>query len=195
MKGAMEKAEELGQNHPEQLHAPAVQQPGQSGDPSQDHGRGDLERHGREGRYPGGRRRHRRDHHRGCRRSSRSESRGSRPLPWSPMLPRFSPAENPARTRSRGSGRVLCPRSSTGGSWMRSSRFPGRRCRRNGPAAGQKGRNPCRDFQRSGRVGCAPGGQTPGEQGKAHRGGPPRHGGAVSFHLALQVMTESEGEG
>ncbi len=44
--------------------APAVQEPGQPGDPREDHRPGDLERHRRRHRRAGGRRRHRRHHHR-----------------------------------------------------------------------------------------------------------------------------------
>ena len=55
-----------GRAEQELLHAAAVQEPGQSGNPSQDHGRGNLARHRRPGRYLRQRRRHRRhDHRRG----------------------------------------------------------------------------------------------------------------------------------
>ena len=60
MKGAIRKAEELVTQHARRLHPPAVQEPGQPGDPPPHHRRGNLARHRRQGRYPGQRRRHRR---------------------------------------------------------------------------------------------------------------------------------------
>ena len=50
--------------HRQSVHAAAIQEPGQPGDPSQDHGRGNLGRHQGQGRYPRVRRRHRRHDHR-----------------------------------------------------------------------------------------------------------------------------------
>ena len=51
MPGAVRKAEELVAPEQELLHAAAVQESGQSGNSSQDHGRGNLARHRRQGRY------------------------------------------------------------------------------------------------------------------------------------------------
>ena len=53
-----------GEEHAARLHAPAVQEPRQSRDPSPHDRRGDLARHRRPDRHPGLRRRHRRHHHR-----------------------------------------------------------------------------------------------------------------------------------
>ena len=64
MPGAVRKAEELVKNTPQRVHAPAIQEPGQSRDPPPHDGRGDLARHRRQGRHPGQRRRHRRHDHR-----------------------------------------------------------------------------------------------------------------------------------
>ena len=51
MPGAVRKAEELVASEQELLHAAAVQESGQSGNPSQNHGRGNLERYRRASRY------------------------------------------------------------------------------------------------------------------------------------------------
>ena len=47
MKGAIAKAEELAADDPRRRHPAAVREPGQSGNPPHDHGRGNLERHRR----------------------------------------------------------------------------------------------------------------------------------------------------
>ena len=62
--GRGRKAEEIVQNTPNCVHAPAVQEPGQPRDPPQDHRRGDLARHRRPGRHPRVRRGHGRHDHR-----------------------------------------------------------------------------------------------------------------------------------
>ena len=77
------------EEHAQRVHAPAIQEPGQSRDPSPDNGRGNLARHRRPDRHPGQRRRHRRNDHRlrrglksrkpSVRRSSRS-SRSNSPV-------------------------------------------------------------------------------------------------------------------
>ena len=64
MPGAIAQGRRAGRAKQKLLHAAAVQEPGQSGNPPQDHRRGNLERHRRQGRYPRLRRRHRRHHHR-----------------------------------------------------------------------------------------------------------------------------------
>ena len=83
MNGAIAKAEELLASHAQFVHAAAVQEPGQPGDPSPDHGRGNLERHRRQGRHPGLRRRHRRHHHRRQRGHQEAQAVASRPSPSS----------------------------------------------------------------------------------------------------------------
>ena len=64
MKGAIAKAEELVARHSRRRHPAAVREPGQSGNPPPDDGRGNLERHQWRGRHLRLRRRHRRHHHR-----------------------------------------------------------------------------------------------------------------------------------
>ena len=95
------------------LHAAAVRQPGQPGDPSPDHGRGDLERHRRRGRRLRRRRRHRRHDHR--RRpgaegalAGHADRRGRARDLAGPLR-----RQARARTRSRASAPASCPRSST----------------------------------------------------------------------------------
>ena len=66
MPGAVRKAEELVAGNPQLLHAAAVQEPRQPGNPPPHHRRRDLARHRRGGRRGRGRRGHRRhDHRRG----------------------------------------------------------------------------------------------------------------------------------
>ena len=59
MPGAIRRAEELVRAEQELLHAPAIQEPGQSGHSSAYDGRRDMGRHRRSGGYPGGGRRYR----------------------------------------------------------------------------------------------------------------------------------------
>ena len=70
MKGAIARAEELREEHAELLDPAAVRQSRQPGDPPEDHRRGNLGRHRRQGRHPRRRRRHRRHDHRLCAKSS-----------------------------------------------------------------------------------------------------------------------------
>ena len=53
MKGAIRKAEETGRHHSRRLHAAAIQEPGQPGNPPQHDRRGNLARYRRQGGYPG----------------------------------------------------------------------------------------------------------------------------------------------
>ncbi len=64
----------------ELVHAAAVQEPGQPGDPPPDHRRGDLAGHGRPGGHGGGRRGHRRHHyrHRGGHQGTKAGVQGHR---------------------------------------------------------------------------------------------------------------------
>ena len=64
MKGAIARAQELVAAHPGRGDAAAIRESRQSGHPSPHHGRGNLERHRRQGGYRDLRRRHRRHHHR-----------------------------------------------------------------------------------------------------------------------------------
>ena len=64
MTGAIRKADELAAADPRYFIPQQFENPGQSGDPPQDHGRGDLARHRRQGRHRRLRRRHRRHDHR-----------------------------------------------------------------------------------------------------------------------------------
>ncbi len=96
MKGAIAKAEELVKNTPGRLDAPAVRQSGQPGDPPEDHRRGNLGGHRRQGRHPRRRRRHRRHHHRLRRSHQAAQSRASRPSPSSRRIRRSSPRRSRA---------------------------------------------------------------------------------------------------
>ncbi len=64
MKGAIARAEQLAKETPNSWIPQQFDNPGQSGNPQEDHRRGNLGRHGRQGGYFGFRRRHRRHHHR-----------------------------------------------------------------------------------------------------------------------------------
>ena len=64
MKGAIAHAEATGQGNAEFLDSAAVSKSGQLGNSSQDHGGGNLGRHGRQGGHSGRGRRHGRHHHR-----------------------------------------------------------------------------------------------------------------------------------
>ena len=64
MNGAVARAEELAKATPQFVHSAAIQEPGEPGDPSSHHGRGDLGRYGWQSGHPGFGRRHRRHDHR-----------------------------------------------------------------------------------------------------------------------------------
>ena len=64
MKGAIARAEQLAQRNAQFLDSPAIRKSGQSGNPPQNDGGGNLEGYGRQGGYSGLGRRHRRHHHR-----------------------------------------------------------------------------------------------------------------------------------
>ena len=119
MPGAVRKAEELVKNTPQRLHAPAVQEPGQPGDPSPDDGRGDLARHRRQGRHPGLRRRHRRHDHRLRRGAQEPQAVGADRRRRAGQLAgdharcAATSRSSRARTRSRGSAPASSPTCST----------------------------------------------------------------------------------
>ena len=102
MPGAMRKAEELLAAEQELVHAAAVQEPGQPRDPSQDHGRGNLARHRRQGRHPRLGRRHRRHDHRRRRSAQEPQARRARSSPSSRSTARSSRRSGPARTAQAG---------------------------------------------------------------------------------------------
>ena len=92
------------------LHAAAVREPGQPGDPPPDHGRRDLEGYGRQGGHLRGRRRHRRH---GDRRGRGAQGAQARREGRRRRAGRFAGpvrAASPARTRSRASAPASCPR-------------------------------------------------------------------------------------
>ena len=118
MKGAIARAEAAGQGNPEFLDSAAIQQSRQSRNPPQDHGRGNLGGHGRQGGYSGFRRRHGRHHHRVAWKPSSRASRPSRPSPLSRRIrrsfrrrwpvSRSSPARTKFRARAPGSSPRTC---------------------------------------------------------------------------------------
>ena len=110
MKGAIAKADELAATIPGADHPAAVREPGQPGNPPQDHGRGNLERHARQGRHLRRRHRHRRHHHRRRPGASRSASRRCMSSRSSRRPRRFCRAASPARTRSRASAPASRPK-------------------------------------------------------------------------------------
>ncbi len=59
MKGAIARAEQLARETPQFLDSAAIRKPGQPGNPSQNHGGGNLERYGWQSGYSGGGRGHR----------------------------------------------------------------------------------------------------------------------------------------
>ena len=75
MKGAIARADELGREIAGRLRAAAVREPGEPGGPPAHDGRGDLERHRRQGRHLRGGRRHRRHRSPASARCSRRASR------------------------------------------------------------------------------------------------------------------------
>ena len=93
------------------LHAAAVREPGQPRGPPAHDGRGDLERHRRQGRHLRRRRRHRRHHHRRRRGPQGAQARRSASSPSSPPTRRCSRGGAArARTRSRASAPASSPR-------------------------------------------------------------------------------------
>ena len=86
--------------------------PANPGNPPPHHGRGNLERYGRQSRRGGLRRRHRRHHHR--RRPGAEDAQARREDDRvEPEERRCCRAASPARTRSRASARASCLQSST----------------------------------------------------------------------------------
>ena len=130
MPGAIRKAEEICRGEQELFHAAAVQEPGQSGNPSQDDGRGNLARHRRASRYRRQRRRHRRHDHR--RRRSAQEAQAGRQndrrragqqpghhAKASRRAAQAGPAHDPRHRGRLHSRRAECRRSSTTWCWCR----------------------------------------------------------------------------
>ena len=95
MKGAIAKAEQLAKETPGCLDSAAVRQPGQPGNPSPHHRRGNLGGHGRQGGHSrlGGR--HRAGPSPAAAKSSSRASRPSRPSPSSRRIRRSSPRRWP----------------------------------------------------------------------------------------------------
>ena len=161
MKGAVAKAEELGEERGRRPR-PAVRERGEPGDPPPDHRRGDLERHRRPGRRRSSPASAPAARSPASARCSRSATRTSRSSPSSPRRRRSSTAARPARTRSRASARTSSRRSSTPTRLRRGHRRPGRRRRRLRPARGQGGGPAGRHLLRRGALG--------GERGRAAAG-------------------------
>ena len=92
---------------------PPVRQPGQPRDPPQDHGRGDLERHRRQGRHLRRRHRHRRHHHRRRPGAQGAQARRADHRRRAGRVADPQRRRSPARTRSRASAPTSSPRSST----------------------------------------------------------------------------------
>ncbi len=76
MPGAMRKADEYVAANKNYFIPSAIQEPGQSGNPPQDHGRRNLARHRRPGRHRRQRRRHGRHHHRRGRSAQEAQAFG-----------------------------------------------------------------------------------------------------------------------
>ena len=114
--GGMTEAVELAEEIREQrkaLHAAAVLQPRQPGDPPPHDRRGDLARHRRRGRRLRRRRRHRRHDHRRRADAARARARGAGRRGRAGRLAGALRRRARARTRSRGSAPASSPRCST----------------------------------------------------------------------------------
>ena len=98
-----------------------VRQPRQPGDPREDHRRGGLGRHRRQGRHLRRRHRHRRHDHRRRARPQGPQARGADRRRRAHGLPDPQRRRSRARTRSRASAPTSSPRCSTGRSTTRSS--------------------------------------------------------------------------
>ena len=130
---------------PDCVHAAAVQEPGQPRDPPQDHRRGDLARHRRQGRHPRLRRRHRRHDHRRRRGHQGSASRRFKAIAvepvTSPVITQTMQGQpiKPGRHKIQGIGAGFIPDVLNIEHHRRGDPGQRRRRLRDGPAAGTRG--------------------------------------------------------
>ena len=113
MKGAIARAQELVAATSRRGDPAAIRKSRQSRHPSPHHGRGNLERHRRQGGYRDLRRGHRRHHHRRRPGAEGKEAFGEDDRAGAGRQCRCCRAARPARTRFRASARASCPPSWT----------------------------------------------------------------------------------